>query len=135
MSDGFVNNSGALQNPPAAAIPVGLRAYLVNTATGLVEQVTFVNTATGTFSFADISPNSVYSVVLSSSQGIIGNPPPAQILPSGWINTGQKNANPPNSPAGSDGLNDGILIVPVGTSDVINVNFGIRLRGGDVVIG
>lgn len=135
MSDGFVNNSGAVQNPPAAAIPVGLRAYLVNTATGLVEQVTFVNTATGTFSFADISPNSVYSVILSSSQGIIGNPPPAQILPSGWINTGQKNANPPNSPAGSDGLNDGILIVPVGTSDVINVNFGIRLRGGDVVIG
>lgn len=135
MSDGFVNNSGAAQNPPAAAIPVGLRAYLVNTATGLVEQVTFVNADNGTFSFFDITPNTVYSIVLSSSQGIIGNPPPASILPSGWINTGQKNANPPNNPAGSDGLNDGILIVPVGTSDVINANFGIRLRGGDVVLG
>jgi protocatechuate 3,4-dioxygenase beta subunit len=135
MSDGFVNNSGAAQTPPAVGIPVGLRAYLVNTATGLVEQVTFVNTDNGTFSFFDIAPNSVYSVVLSSSQGIIGTPPPASILPNGWIHTGQKNANPPNSPAGSDGLNDGILIVPVGTTDVINVNFGIRLRGGDVVLG
>lgn len=135
MSDGFVNNSGAAQSPPAAAIPVGLRAYLVNTATGLVEQVAFVNTLDGTFSFPNITPNSVYSIVLSSSQGIIGNQPPAAILPSGWINTGQKNANPPNNPAGSDGLNDGILIVPVGTSDVINANFGIRLRGGDVVLG
>jgi SdrD B-like domain len=135
MSDGFVNNSGAEQNPPAAAIPVGLRVYLVNTATGLVEQVTFVNTTTGTFSFPDVTPKTVYSIVLSSSQGIIGAPPPASNLPSGWINTGQKNANPPNNPAGSDGLNDGILIVPVETSDVINANFGIRLRGGDVVLG
>jgi hypothetical protein len=36
---------------------------------------------------------------------------------------------------GSDGLNDGRLIVPVGTTDVINANFGIQLSGGDVVIG
>jgi len=135
MADGFVNNSGAAQNPPAVAIPVGLRAYLVNTATGLVEQVTFASTVDGTFFFPNVSPNSVYSIVLSSSQGIVGNPPPAPILPSGWINTGQKNANPPNSPAGSDGLNDGILIVPTGTTDVINANFGIRLKGGDIVIG
>jgi protocatechuate 3,4-dioxygenase beta subunit len=134
MSDGFVNNTGPLQSPPAVAIPVGLRAYLVNTATGLVEQVTFIN-GDGTFSFPNITPNSVYSVVLSSSQGIVGNPPPAAALPSGWINTGQKNANPPNSPAGSDGINDGILIVPVGSADVINANFGIRLKGGDIVIG
>lgn len=135
MSDGFVNNSGGAAVPPAAAIPVGLRAYLVNTATGLIEQVTFVNTVDGTFSFDNVSPNTVYSVVLSSSQAIVGGQPPASILPSGWIHTGQKNANPPNSPAGSDGLNDGILIAPTGTSDVINLNFGIRLRGGDVVLG
>ncbi len=135
MSDGFVNNSGASNVPPAVNIPVGLRAYLVNNSTGLVEQVAFVNSATGTFLFNDISPNSVYSVVLSSAQGIIGNPPPAQLLPSGWENTGQKNANPPNSPAGNDGVNDGRVIVPVGTSDIININFGIRLKGGDIVIG
>ncbi|MEQ1675371.1 MAG: SdrD B-like domain-containing protein [Chitinophagaceae bacterium] len=135
MSDGLVNNSGAALVPPAAGIPVGLRAYLVNNSTGLVEQVTFVNTLTGTFAFFDISPNAVYSVILSSAQGIIGNPPPAQILPSGWENTGQKNANPPNSPTGNDGINDGKVVVPVGTSDIININFGIRLRGGDVVIG
>lgn len=135
MSDGLVNNSGAETAPPAAAIPIGIRAYLVNTATGLIEAVTFVNTADGTFFFDNISPNTVYSVVISSSQAIVGSQPPSALLPSGWIHTGQKNANPPNSPFGSDGLNDGILIAPVGTSDVININFGIRLRGGDVVLG
>lgn len=134
MSDGFVNNSGAAQTPPAAAIPVGLRAYLVNTATGLIEQVSFIS-AEGTFFFPNVSPNTVYSVVLSSSQGIIGSQPPASNLPSGWLHTGQKLANPPANPAGSDGLNDGILLIPVGTSDVINANFGIRQRGGDVVLG
>jgi hypothetical protein len=135
MSDGFVNNSGAATTPPAAGIPVGLRAYLVNNSTGLVERVAFVNSANGTFSFSDISPNTVYSVVLSSAQGLIGNPPPAQLLPTGWENTGQKNADPPNSPSGNDGINDGKLIVPVVTTDVININFGIRLKGGDIVIG
>ncbi len=135
MSDGFVNNTGPLQSPPALAIPPGLRAYLVNASTGLIEQLVFVNPATGTFLFPDVSINSVYNVVLSSSNQIIGNPPPASTLPSGWIHTGQKNANPPNSPAGSDGLNDGKLVVPTGTTDVINVNFGIKILGGDVVLG
>jgi len=135
MSDGFVNNSGAAQVPPAALIPPGLRAYLVNASTGLIERVAFVNTTTGTFSFSDVSMNSVYNVVLSSSNQIVGNPPPPSILPSGWIHTGQKNANPPNIPTGSDGLNDGKLVVPTGTTDIININFGIRIQGGDVVLG
>jgi hypothetical protein len=135
MSDGLVNNSGAAQVPPAALIPPGLRAYLVNASTGLIEQIAFVNTTTGTFSFGIVNVNSVYNIVLSSSNQIIGNPPPAATLPSGWEHTGQKNANPPNSPVGSDGLNDGKVVVPTGTTDVININFGIRIKGGDSVLG
>ncbi len=135
MSDGFVNNSGAAQIPPAALIPPGLRAYLVNALTGLIEQIVFVNTTTGTFSFSNVNINTVYNIVLSSSNQIIGNPPPPATLPSGWMHTGQKNANPPNSPSGSDGLNDGILVVPVGTRNMINLNYGIKTQGGDVVTG
>jgi SdrD B-like domain len=131
MSDGFVNNSGSSQVPPAAAIPPGMRAYLVNSSTGLIEQATFVNSSTGTYSFSNVTANSVYTVVLSITQQIPGNSPPASNLPSGWINTGQKLG----VTAGSDGINDGKLVIPVGNSDVINANFGIKLEGGDTVLG
>jgi hypothetical protein len=129
MSDGLVNSTSPILIPP------GLRVYLVNASTGLIEQFVFVNTSTGTFSFSNVNVNTVYNIVLSSSNQIIGNPPPPATLPSGWIHTGQKNANPPNSPLGSDGLNDGKVVVPVGTNNVININFGIKIQGGDVVLG
>lgn len=130
MSDGYVNNSALLVQPAPPGLPVGLRAYLVNSATGLVENMSFVN-PDGTYSLSDVTPNNVYYIYLSSSQGIIGNPPPALLLPSGWMHTGQKLGTNP----GSDGLNDGILIIPASTSDVNNANFGIKIRSGDVVTG
>lgn len=137
MSDNLVNNSGAAQTPPASAIPVGLRMYLVNTSTGLVERVTFVSSATGTFSFSGIMPNTTYRLYLSQIIYPVGTPEASisTVLPSGWGHTGQKNANPPNDPTGSDGVNDGRVTVPTGSTDVINVNFGIRRGGGSVVIG
>jgi hypothetical protein len=130
MSDGYVNNSALLVQPAPPGLPVGLRAYLVNSATGLVENMSFVN-PDGTYSLSDVTPNNVYYIYLSSSQGIIGNPPPALLLPSGWMHTGQKLGTNP----GSDGLNDGILIIPASTSNVNNANFGIKIRSGDVVTG
>jgi SdrD B-like domain len=137
MNDNLVNNSGAAQVPPAAGIPVGLRAYLVNTTTGLIEKVTLVSSGTGTYNFNNVTPNKTYRVYLTSvvlpvgtAEGSIPN-----ILPSGWEHTGQKNANPPNGPTGSDGINDGRITVPVGNTNVININFGIKISGGDTVIG
>jgi hypothetical protein len=137
MNDNLVNNTGAAQAPPASAIPVGLRVYLVNTGTGLVERVTLVSSGTGTFSFADITPNTNYRLYLSMAIYAIGTPEVSILttIPSSWEHTGQKNANPPASPLGSDGINDGRLAVPVGNTNVINVNFGIRVKGGTVVIG
>ncbi|MEQ1676155.1 MAG: N,N-dimethylformamidase beta subunit family domain-containing protein [Chitinophagaceae bacterium] len=131
MSDGYVNNSALLQFPLPPGIPVGLRVYLVNNATGLTEQVAFVNTMTGTYSFTDLAPNAIYSLVLSSSNGIVGNPPPALLLPGSWIHTGQKLGMLP----GSDGLNDGKLIIQTGTQSIINANFGIKEGGGDRATG
>lgn len=136
MSDGFVNNSGAAQTPPAALIPTGLKAYLVDAATGLIVASTFVNPTTGTYSFSDIVPNTLYRIIVSSTNQIIGNPPPYPgTLPTGWEHTGQKWSPTPTLVPGSDGLNDGMLQIFVGSDDVINVNFGIRLKGGDVVVG
>jgi serine-aspartate repeat-containing protein C/D/E len=131
MNDNLVNNSGAAQTPPASGIPVGLRVYLVNLNTGLIEKVTFVSGSTGTYSFTDVTPNTNYKVSISSISASVGNPPPASTLPSGWQHTGQKLGITP----GNDSINDGRLTVPVGYNDVINANFGIKLQSGEVVIG
>ena len=83
------------------------------------------------FTFANVTPNTNYVVYLSEQIGSIGNPPPATTLPVGWNHTGQKLG----TSAGSDGINDGRLFVPVFSIDVNNVNFGIRLQAGEVVVG
>ncbi len=131
MDDNLVSNSGALQSPPAAGIPVGLRAYLVDASTGLVVKAVLVNSATGTYSFTGVTPNKIYFVYLSNQLGAIGIPPPATTLPEGWEHTGQKLG----ITSGSDGINDGRLLVPVLSVNVTNANFGIRIKNGEVVIG
>lgn len=133
MTDNLVNNSGAAATPVAIPIPANIKAYLVNFSTGLVEKVVAVNPSTGTFLFTNVMPNTTYYVLISTSSGILNAPPPASVLPSGWTHTGQKLGSP--ALTGHDGLNDGRLVAPVVTTDVINVNFGIRISGGDVVIG
>jgi len=132
LDDNLVNNSGALTSPPAVSIPNGLRVYLVNTTTGLIERVGFVNASNGTYSFLNIMPNTNYAVYLSQQVASVGSVPPPVTLPDGWNHTGQKLGISP----GSDGIpGDGKLIVPVFSTDVHNANFGIRLKTGEVVIG
>jgi hypothetical protein len=135
MNDNLVNNTGPLQIPPASLIPVGLRAYLVNSTTGLVEKSTIVSGATGLYNFNDVLPYTTYRIYLSSVSYPIGTSetsfPIVPIIPSGWEHTGQKLGLTP----GSDGINDGKLTVPVGTNNIINANFGIRINTGDVVSG
>jgi SdrD B-like domain len=133
MNDNLVNNTAPLQTPAASPIPVGLRAYLVNAATGLIVRVTGVSSGTGTYNFNDIAPNTTYRVYVSSVVYPVGGPEPATptILPTGWEHTGQKLG----ITNGSDGINDGRLTVPVGVTNVINANFGIKVSSGDVVIG
>ncbi len=131
MDDNLVSNSGALQSPPAAGIPVGLRAYLVDASTGLVVKAVLVNSVARTYSFTGVTPNKTYFVYLSNQLGAIGAPPPAATLPEGWEHTGQKLGITP----GSDGINDGRLLVPVLSVNVTNANFGIRRKDGEVIIG
>ncbi len=135
LSDNLVNNSGAAQTPAASQIPVGLRAYLVNSTTGLIEKVAFVNATTGVFNFGNVVSNTGYYIILSSMQATAGNAAPPATLPTGWENTGEKLNTLTPGGTGSDGVINGRLNVPVGTVNITNANFGIRIKNGEIVIG
>ena len=96
-----------------------LYANLVNA--GTVEQVAAV-AADGTYTFATVNANTTYTVVLSTTQGTIGNAAPAAALPAGWVNI----AEHLGAGTGSDGTADGILTVPVATTGVSSANFAIE---------
>lgn len=137
MNDNMVNNTGPLQLPPASTIPVGLVVYLVNTSTGLIEKAASVSGSTGIFNFSNVMPNTNYRLYLSFIIYNIGDNE-STILPylnQGWQHTGQINATPPNDPSGSDGINDGRITVPAGVTNLININFGIKVSGSDVTSG
>ncbi len=75
----------------------------------------------GTYSFSNITPGLVYSLLLSSSQGTIGQPAPAANLPNGWTYTGVNYYGIPIS--GNPGL---IGPMQFGYSSVPDINFGIE---------
>ncbi len=75
----------------------------------------------GTYSFSNLL-SGAYTVQLSTTPGVVGNPPPATSLPLGWINTGENLG----AGAGSDGAPDGLLAVTVALVSVNNANFGIE---------
>ena len=96
-----------------------LYANLVD-ASGDVVATDAVN-ANGTYNFNEVTPNMTYTVVLSTTQGTVGNPAPTADLPFGWENVSEDCCN--NS--GNDGNTNGITTVSVGTTNKTNVNFGI----------
>ncbi len=130
LSDTFVNNSGQLVVPAAAPIPVGLRAYLVNPATNTIVKTVIVSSATGIYNFGEISPSTNYYIILSNTPAANGSPVPLAKLPTGWENTGEKLG----ITKGSDGVINGRLNVPGSTENIVNANFGIRLKNGESVI-
>lgn len=74
--------------------------------------------AGGTYIFDNVAPNKTYHLVLSTTQNT--NIPS---VPAGdWYNTGENIGTTP----GSDGTPDGIISVPLATTDVVNVNFGLQ---------
>ncbi|HPH86172.1 MAG TPA: Ig-like domain-containing protein, partial [Ferruginibacter sp.] len=75
----------------------------------------------GTYSFSNVTPNGSYSLVLSVTNGTIGQPAPAESLPAGWVNTGT-NLNGTTS-ATTPGLID---VQSFGFTNTINLDFGIE---------
>ncbi len=77
----------------------------------------------GTFLFENLTPNPNYGVVISTTQGVVGNAQPAAALPADWINTGEFLG----TGVGNDGTTNGIQTgLTVGTTLLPNVNFGIE---------
>jgi len=76
----------------------------------------------GTYEFDDVEPNTTYTVVLSTTQGTVGNPAPVPNLPFGWNNVSEDCCDN----MGNDGTTDGIVTVIVVTDDVPEANFGIN---------
>ncbi|MES2440976.1 MAG: SdrD B-like domain-containing protein [Verrucomicrobiota bacterium] len=98
-----------------------LYANLVSSTT--VSQVATV--AAGAYSFGTVTANTSYTVVLSTTQGTVGNPAPAAVLPSSYFNTGENIG----TGAGSDGSPNGALSIAVITTSISNANFGVRAQG------
>ena len=97
-----------------------LYANLIDAA-GNVEAVTAVDNF-GMYEFLDVSLNTAYRVILTDAAGTINSPAPSANLPEGWVNVAEDCCDG----IGNDGNTDGINLSPTVTSDVPNVNFGIR---------
>jgi hypothetical protein len=69
--------------------------------------------------------------VLSSAVVQVGDPSPIATLPSGWQRVGENLGRG----IGSDGVPNGLLFLDTLTNDVIDADFGIRLKNGEFVIG
>lgn len=95
-------------------------ANLVNPVTNTVVDVVAVN-GSGAYAFT-ASANKNYSIILSTTQGIIDNTAPAASLPSGWVHTGENIG----TGTGNDGMANGVIAVALGTTSIANVNFGIE---------
>jgi hypothetical protein len=101
---------------------VQLYANLLNAANEVVGTVAV--SPTGTYLFEGIGA-ATYSVQLSTTQGVVGQPMPATSLPTGWVNTGENLG----ATAGNDGAVNGLLPnIVVTNTNVTNANFGIEHR-------
>ena len=78
--------------------------------------------ATGTYTFPNVTPNTTYTVILTTTSQSVGAALSSATIPSGYVSTGENIG----AGTGSDGTVNSIISVPVTTTDVTNVNFGIR---------
>ncbi len=116
---GNVDGTG-LGNPDGTTLYAHLIIEFGTANENVLQEVT-VN-ADGTYSFSNVPANTTYDVLISSTQGTVGSTKPAVTLPTDWATTAE-------GIAGVDDTNpNSVTIVTVGTSDVINVLFGINKK-------
>ncbi len=75
--------------------------------------------ADGSYSILNVAPGD-YTIVLSTTQGTVGNPAPAPSVPTGYVNT-----NEGLTPNG-DGTVNGTIPVTVATADITSADFAIQ---------
>jgi uncharacterized repeat protein (TIGR01451 family) len=115
-------NGNQLQNPgPEPGTNAGGPLYVnLLDSTGTTVIATTTVNPSGSYSFANVSPNTTYVLQLTANQGVVGNPAPAIALPGDWLTTGENASNVP------DGTPDSKLTVAVATTSVTSRNFGIE---------
>lgn len=118
--------------PGAQPIPNSLNIYLVDVLTGLIVQAETI-LPDGTYSFLEVEINHSYKIVLSIVVAFVGQTAPLPFLPTGWQRVGENLGAGPLS--GWDGLIDGLLFIDTETFDVKDANFGIRIKGREIVTG
>jgi hypothetical protein len=114
--NGDVIDQGATE--PETNVGGTLFVSLVDTLGYVVASVPVANN--GTYSFNDAAPGASYSLVLSTTPGITGNPAPAASLPSGWVNTGETRNG--TIDYGAPGIIDNRVF---GFTNAVNFDFGI----------
>jgi hypothetical protein len=103
-------------------IPSGLNAVLTDSA-GLVIAVAPVDPISGAYAFTNVTPNTNFSVVISTATPSAGATLTAASLPSGWVTTGENQSGVVEA---SPALSNSVQSVAVGTTNVTSVNFGIE---------
>lgn len=111
LTDNIVNGTGTNAG--------GLNAILVDNF-NIVRQSTSVP-AGGAFSFLGVW-RGTYTVLLSTTAGVVGSAPPTVSLPAGWLTMGENLG----AGAGSDGTPNSILSVTSTITNINNINFGIE---------
>jgi hypothetical protein len=77
--------------------------------------------ADGSYNFNNVTPGQNYSLVLSTTQGTIGQPAPLPVLPANWVNTGESRNGT------TDGGIPGVIdLRNYGFTNTVNYNFGIE---------
>ncbi|HSK14297.1 MAG TPA: DUF11 domain-containing protein, partial [Phnomibacter sp.] len=75
----------------------------------------------GTYRFEKVGEQA-YTLQLSTTAGVVGQPAPATLLPENYVHTGEHIG----AGAGNDGNADGMLAVPASKANVSQANFGIQ---------
>lgn len=114
LQDGNVNGT-PINSPNGSQLYVNLVDN-----NGLVVQSLPVN-PDGSFVFENVNPNVTYTVMLSTIPGVVGNTPPASILPGTWQSNGEDCCDG----VLNDGSPDGLISVPVTDATMTTVSFGI----------
>ncbi|MCD2421713.1 hypothetical protein LQ567_03000 [Niabella pedocola] len=123
---GNVNNSSGVAN----TVPGGMYINLVDANNMVVASVPV--STDGTYTFPSIFEGT-YTAVLSTNALDPQTTAATGSVPAGWQNTGEYNGAPGS---GNDGLADGASAVfTVGTSDAVDINFGIRQVALPVIFG
>jgi hypothetical protein len=116
-------NAGPVNNSTGGAnvVPAGLFANLIDNIGNVMATSAVANN--GSFSFPSVMEGD-YTVVLSTTQGVVNQPAPTPALPNGWINTGEFNGT---SNGGNTAPIDGrSATFTVNGGNVLNINFGIQ---------